>query len=489
MKPETTIGIPAWQAESFLEATVKSAQAQTVDNIRILISVDESQDCTSDLARALAGGDDRIRVVDHDHRLGWIGNMNAVIDRVETEYFILLPHDDRLSPEYVERLVPLAREDDVAIAYGDITLETEEGSQLFTADLPQGPAVARMARFLMGRPNGVAMRGVTKTALVHARGVRLRNNAYSGFLAGTTYVLELLSLGLAVRLPEPLYTKWVRAESVHESVWKSWLHERQMRAWVEHTASCLEAIASARLRSGEEDLLASVALDRLKRLPLPGGPLHDADVDSLETTASLVGLLSARLGRAEFDVAEAGPYAKLVGASRARSRFAEAIELRNRQHPWAAAGLLGDAVRLDESFAEAHIQRAAILFDLGCYESGLVSAIAAVRLLPRDPRTHVLHSRLLAACGDLHEALSAAEAARNIDPGHPHLTEHLAWLASEIADRQGVHPASEGPLGADPSSESPPAADVSRWGTKWRLRSPTTNTDSPPGTDPGAGGQ
>lgn len=478
MKPELTIGIPAWQAEAFLSSTVNSAQAQTVESVRILISVDESEDNTGELSRSMAVEDERIEVIEHGHRLGWIGNMNALIDRIETDYFVLLPHDDRLSPDYVEKLLPVARGDNVALAYSDITLEMAEGSRSFEADLPQGPAVERIAQFLMGRPNGVAMRGVTRTAPVQARRVRLRDNRHNGFLAGTTYVLELLSLGLAVRLPEPLYTKWVRSESVHESIWKSWPFDRQMDAWVEHTVSCLDAIASLGLTSANEDFLASMALDRLKRLALPGGHLHHPDADEFETQIVLVGLLAARLGRALSEAAVDGPFAGLIATSRAKTRYAEAIALRDRGWSEAAAGLLGEVVELDDRFAEAHLQRAAVLFDLDQYEAGLVSACEAVSLLPQDPRAHLLHSRLLAACGHLPEALRAAELARGIAPDHPHLDQHLNWLANEEADRSSVPVRPDSDSTSHHASKGGLAEHLARWGTRWQLRPSSWDDDT-----------
>ena len=424
------MGIPAWEAERFLADTVASVRSQTYPDLRILVSIDPSSDGTVELCERLAGEDERVELVVHEERLGWVGNMNAIIERVESELFVLLPHDDRLDPRYLERLVPSAMEDDVIVAYGDISLEMPKPKHFF-ADLPDGAPAARMATFLAGTPNGIALRGVTRTAPLLDRGIRLRDNRFDGFLAGTTYVLELLATGKAVRVPETLYTKWVREDSVHESRWKAWPRERLMRAWIEHTISCLDVVASADLNPADRSVASAIAIHRLERQALPGGALFEPGSEAIRRQLEIWRELVHRLGRAPQDGAEESSLVGIMDVSQAQTRYLQAISLRDSNQLQDACVFLSEAIALDPGFAEAHLQRAAILFDRGLFAAGLADSAVAQDLLPDDPRTHLMTSRLLAAFGDMGAARRAAEAAHELDPDHPNLQQHMTWLAAQ----------------------------------------------------------
>ena len=102
---DVSICIPAWMAESFIENTIRFAAGQTYDRIAILISVDESTDATSELCRKHSMKDERITVFEQDHRLGWAGNVNFLLERVTTPFFFLYFHDDVIAPQYTEVLL------------------------------------------------------------------------------------------------------------------------------------------------------------------------------------------------------------------------------------------------------------------------------------------------------------------------------------------------------------------------------------------------
>ena len=77
-----------------------------VSALRVLVSVDGSSDggrCRE--ACEPFAADPRFRIVAQPRRLGWVGNCNWLIGRVETPFFALLPHDDLLHERYVERLL------------------------------------------------------------------------------------------------------------------------------------------------------------------------------------------------------------------------------------------------------------------------------------------------------------------------------------------------------------------------------------------------
>lgn len=93
--PDTTILISSYNQEAFLEAAIRSAQAQTVPTSIIVID-DGSEDGSAEAAAALG-----VRVVRFPHR-GTLETFCSGVELVETPYFMILAGDDILDPRYVE---------------------------------------------------------------------------------------------------------------------------------------------------------------------------------------------------------------------------------------------------------------------------------------------------------------------------------------------------------------------------------------------------
>src|SRR6185437_12170453 len=98
-KIDITICIPAYQAQAFIDRTLRCAQGQTYDRVRILVAVDRSNDCTAQICRAFAAEDPRIEVIEHNERLGWCRNVNALLDQTDTPFFFIYFHDDLILPQ------------------------------------------------------------------------------------------------------------------------------------------------------------------------------------------------------------------------------------------------------------------------------------------------------------------------------------------------------------------------------------------------------
>ena len=61
---EVTVCIPAWQAEPFIDRTLGCARKQTHSRLRILVSIDASDDATAEICQAhaeLDPADHRVR--------------------------------------------------------------------------------------------------------------------------------------------------------------------------------------------------------------------------------------------------------------------------------------------------------------------------------------------------------------------------------------------------------------------------------------------
>lgn len=268
MTPLVTIGIAAQNSERFVGDALRSACAQTCTEIRIVVSVDLSDDATVAVALAAAAGDRRVSVVAHERRLGWIDNFNWLIDRVDSEYFVLLPGDDRLDPGYVARLLGPMNNPDVVAAQADLLLSGQVERVFPTGAFP-GLAVSRVVRFLEGRPNGSLLRALTRTSA----GVRLRPGPLDGLHADTAYALELVTRGEIAHLPQPLYRKTMRPDSLHVS-WRNHEPPILVDAWLAHHATCLGIIDEAGLDDASLDTAREAYLRRARALVAPDGQLH-----------------------------------------------------------------------------------------------------------------------------------------------------------------------------------------------------------------------
>src|SRR6266853_1781672 len=62
-QPLTSVVIPAYNAELFLERTLRSALRQTHSNLEVIVVDDGSSDKTRAIAEAVAATDDRVRIL------------------------------------------------------------------------------------------------------------------------------------------------------------------------------------------------------------------------------------------------------------------------------------------------------------------------------------------------------------------------------------------------------------------------------------------
>ena len=116
-----TVCIPAYEAGEFIDRTLRCAREQTHEALRILVSIDVSDDNTEAICRRHADDDERIEVLAQPERLGWAGNVNSLLDHADSEFAFLYFHDDVIEPTYCERLVGALRErPEAASAHSDL---------------------------------------------------------------------------------------------------------------------------------------------------------------------------------------------------------------------------------------------------------------------------------------------------------------------------------------------------------------------------------
>ncbi len=111
--PKVSVIIPAYNAEGFLERSVRSALAQTESDLEVIVVDDGSIDSTVDTAVRVAEEDRRVRVVRNGRNCGVAMSRNRAITLARGEWIALLDADDTWLPHRLETLLRASRGADV----------------------------------------------------------------------------------------------------------------------------------------------------------------------------------------------------------------------------------------------------------------------------------------------------------------------------------------------------------------------------------------
>ena len=241
MNADVTICIPTYSSEKFIERTLNCARNQTFSQLKIVVSVDLSEDNTVEICRKQAREDGRIEVIVQSKRLGWSQNTNATLDSVDTEFFFIYFHDDIIEPTYVETLLnALNNRPDAASAHCNL-LEFGLLEELIPANTYDGPVLRRLIEFM------ATQRGTTLRSMIRSKSVNdsLRFPIIQGDSSWTAIVfhMRLLAAGPAIGVNQTLYRRWQREGSLTRS--KSWWpvsFESLLCGQKESTKFCLEVI-------------------------------------------------------------------------------------------------------------------------------------------------------------------------------------------------------------------------------------------------------
>lgn len=124
-----TIAIPTYDRLEYLKEAVASARTQTHGEIEILIGDDGTSREMEEWSRAISNLDSRVRYQRNKRNLGMAGNWNALAEAARGEFLVIIGDDDRLLPNFVERLVKLIHAD-MSVAFSNHFLIDRDGRRL-----------------------------------------------------------------------------------------------------------------------------------------------------------------------------------------------------------------------------------------------------------------------------------------------------------------------------------------------------------------------
>lgn len=113
--PKVSIGLPVYNGAKLLPATVESILQQSFTDFELIITDNASTDSTEQVGRELMRRDSRVRYVRNETNIGAAHNFNRAFELSRGEYFKWAAHDDRLTPDYLEKCVQALDGDPAAV--------------------------------------------------------------------------------------------------------------------------------------------------------------------------------------------------------------------------------------------------------------------------------------------------------------------------------------------------------------------------------------
>lgn len=101
--PEISVIVPVYKVERFLPACIDSLLGQTFGDFEIILVDDGSPDGCPALCDAAAEKDRRVRVI-HQQNKGLSGARNAGLDIARGRWLAFVDSDDRVAPQFLEKL-------------------------------------------------------------------------------------------------------------------------------------------------------------------------------------------------------------------------------------------------------------------------------------------------------------------------------------------------------------------------------------------------
>jgi len=308
--PSVSVLVPAYQAQAFISETLNSLSKQVFRDFQVLVSIDKSDDDTKLITKNWSENHKNIptRIFYQTHRLGWVKNVNFLLEKCRTKYFMVLPHDDILDKTYLQKMVQCLKvHPQACTAFSDIKFFGAPGmiksipsiwhksrhvrkvierihppTIIVTQSSIRGKRFERILEFLIYHYNAVAFRGLVNREVISDL-LLLPENDCSNFGIDTVWNLQMALKGELIRVPKVLYRKRIHSDSVRAQ----WRTDDKTKAWMEHCIDCLKIISRQGFKREELVRLIEASKSRLVQSIYPICPKFLVNLNKKER-ASLI---------------------------------------------------------------------------------------------------------------------------------------------------------------------------------------------------------
>ncbi|MEA5576658.1 glycosyltransferase family 2 protein [Anabaena sp. UHCC 0451] len=108
--PQLSIGLPVYNGEKFIQASLDALLNQTFSDFELIISDNASTDNTEEICRNYAAEDQRIRYYRNPSNIGCAGNFNRVFELSQSKYFKWAAYDDLHAPDFLSQCIQILEE-------------------------------------------------------------------------------------------------------------------------------------------------------------------------------------------------------------------------------------------------------------------------------------------------------------------------------------------------------------------------------------------
>jgi len=128
--PLVSVIIPVYNAEKYIEETIRSVLQQTLQDFEIIVLNDGSKDASGEIIQRLQKEDHRIIYIPK-HNTGVSDTRNKGIERATGQYLAFLDADDVWKPGNLEKKIHALRERGVKWVFSDMEVVYENDNRLF----------------------------------------------------------------------------------------------------------------------------------------------------------------------------------------------------------------------------------------------------------------------------------------------------------------------------------------------------------------------
>ena len=292
-----TVLVPAYRPDRIVE-TVQSLADQGFQDFVVRVGYDHADDYEPpELPRA--GFD--LDVLQHPRRMGWVENANTLLATVDTPYFIVVAHDDALSPHFLAAAVQaMERTPDAVVVHGVTEHRGIRGGELSQTDSIVGSAFERMSEYIRRGPHRAELgwRGLIRREALPTV-PHLRTRLSDGQFSNTLFALELLGYGDSVSLDGIRYIKNTSSKGLSRDL-VSRPADAKSRMLADNLACLADALAAAgdRLDLDQREHLLTEYAHWLLKLQGPWNILADEKDSSRRKLRDVRGQVASFVARA-----------------------------------------------------------------------------------------------------------------------------------------------------------------------------------------------
>lgn len=145
---KTSVIVPAYNAEKYIEQTLDSILSQSFSDIEIIVIDDGSTDATADRVRALAEHDARVKYIYQQNSGGPAKPRNVGLAAAQGEYIFIFDSDDIMLPGKIEKYINVfLSNNDIDVIFSDFQVIDELGNVLSESFLYEYQSFRRICEY------------------------------------------------------------------------------------------------------------------------------------------------------------------------------------------------------------------------------------------------------------------------------------------------------------------------------------------------------